>query len=212
MPSVPGVASASDNLNALVVWGRHPRENLTLLDGIEIPNSNHYGEPGSSSGGISMINLDFVRESNFYTGGFSAKYGDKLSSVMDIKLREGNRDRVQADINAGFAGFGAMLEGPLPNHQGSWMASLRRSYFDLLIDLVPDSFGGTTAVPNYSNFQTKLTYDLTPTNLLSMIGIGGIDQIQIMSADDPLSRGTSSVYRDSYQYTLGFNWRCLFSE
>ena len=212
MRSVPGVASASDNLNALVVRGGHPRENLTLLDGIEIPNSNHYGEPGSSSGGISMINLDFVRESNFYTGGFSAKYGDKLSSVMDIKLREGNRDRVQADINAGFAGFGAMLEGPLPNRQGSWMASLRRSYFDLLIDLVPDSFGGTTAVPNYSNFQTKLTYDLTPTNLLSMIGIGGIDQIQIMSADDPLSRGTSSAYRDSYQYTLGFNWRCLFSE
>ena len=212
MRSVPGVASASDNLNALVVRGGHPRENLTLLDGIEIPNSNHYGEPGSSSGGISMINLDFVRESNFYTGGFSAKYGDKLSSVMDIKLREGNRDRVQADINAGFAGFGAMLEGPLPNRQGSWMASLRRSYFDLLIDLVPDSFGGTTAVPNYSNFQTKLTYDLSPTNLLSMIGIGGIDQIQIMSADDPLSRGTSSAYRDSYQYTLGFNWRCLFSE
>ncbi|MBB17576.1 hypothetical protein CMK22_20100 [Candidatus Poribacteria bacterium] len=212
MRSVPGVTSASDNLNALVVRGGHPRENLTLLDGIEIPNSNHYGEPGSASGGISMINLDFVRESNFYTGGFSSKYGDKLSSVMDIKLREGNRDRIQADINAGFAGFGAMLEGPFPNRQGSWMASWRRSYFDLLMDLVPDSFGGTTAIPNYSNFQTKVTYDLTPTNLLSMISLGGIDQIRIMSSDDPLSRGTSSAYRDSYQYTLGFNWRWLFAE
>ena len=211
MRAIPGVVSASDNINALIVRGGHPRENLTLLDDIEILNSNHFGDQGTSSGAISMINLDFVSECNFYTGGFPAKYGDGLSSVMDIQLREGNRDQFQTDVYAGFAGFGAMLEGPLFNRRGSWMASARRSYLDLIVKLLPNSIG-TMTVPNYSDFQTKVVYDLSDTNFLTIMGVGGIDKMKIVSADDNLSRGFSSLDYNNHQYTLGLKWRSLFSQ
>ncbi len=211
MRSIPGVVSTADNINALVVRGGHPRENLTLLDGIEIANSNHYGDQGTSSGGISMINLDFVQECSFYTGGFPAKYGDKLSSVMDIKFREGNRDQWQADIYAGFSGFGTTIEGPLFGQRGSWMASARRSYLDLLVDILPSSLG-VTAIPNYSDFQTKITYDLSNTNAITLIGIGGVDKMKIESADDNISRGFNSLDYNNHQYTFGLKWQNLFSQ
>ena len=211
MRALPGIFSTSDGINALVVRGGHPRENLTLLDGIEIPNSNHFGDQGTSSGGISMINLDFVRECSFYTGGFPAKYGDKLSSVMDIKFRDGNKDRWQADIYSGFAGFGAMVEGPLFSQKGSWMASARRSYLDLLVDVLPSSLS-VTAIPNYSDFQAKITYDLSNTDTIDLIGIGGSDKMKIKSADDNISRGFDTLDYNNYQYTLGLKWQRLFSQ
>ena len=90
---MPGVSPANDQRNDLIVRGGSPAENLTMIDGIEIPNINHYPTQGSTSGPIGMINVKFINDVNFSTGGFSARYGDKLSSVMDISFREGYRKK-----------------------------------------------------------------------------------------------------------------------
>src|SRR6185436_6013685 len=97
--SSPGVSTGYDLFNDLLVRGGSPTENLTLIDGMEIPNPNHFGIPGTNSGLLSYINLKMVKDVSFYTGGFPAKYGDKISSVMDIKFRDGNSKKHLQDIN-----------------------------------------------------------------------------------------------------------------
>ncbi|HPN37572.1 MAG TPA: TonB-dependent receptor, partial [Melioribacteraceae bacterium] len=91
---LPGVAQASAGRNDLVVRGGAPSENLFLVDGFVIPNINHFGSQGATGGPLSFINLDYVNEISFSTGGFSAVYGDKLSSVLSIELKEGRKDRL----------------------------------------------------------------------------------------------------------------------
>ena len=206
MMSMPGVASTTDQINALVVRGGNPIENLTLYDNIELPNANHFGEHGGTGGPIGMINVDFIREANFYTGGFPAKYGDKLSSVLDIKLREGNRKEIATDIDLGMAGVGGILEGPLVKGKGAWLLSYRKSYLDLIKGPV-----GLTAVPQYSDVQGKMVYEVTPKHKLSLIGIGGIDHINITESEDVYSQGVDWVLNDNKRYGVGVNWQALFS-
>ncbi|MDL1891525.1 TonB-dependent receptor, partial [Sphingobacteriales bacterium CHB3] len=91
---LPGVAQVSPGRNDLVVRGGAPSENLFVVDNIEIPNINHFGTQGASGGPLSYINLDFVRETAFSTGGFGAKYGDRMSSVLTIDLRDGRNDKL----------------------------------------------------------------------------------------------------------------------
>ncbi|MFZ1279669.1 MAG: TonB-dependent receptor, partial [Ignavibacteriaceae bacterium] len=90
---LPGVAQADAGRNDLIVRGGAPSENLYLINGIEVPNINHFGTQGATGGPLSYVNLDFVRETSFSTGGFSSLYGDKLSSVLNIDLRNGREDR-----------------------------------------------------------------------------------------------------------------------
>ncbi len=90
----PGVAQVSAGRNDLIVRGGAPSENIYVVDNIEIPNINHFSTQGSGGGPLSYINLDFVRETSFSTGGFGVRYGDRLSSVLTIDLREGRTDRL----------------------------------------------------------------------------------------------------------------------
>ena len=92
--ALPGVSHTSDQTSELVVRGGSPQENLTLLDDVPIPNPNHFPEYGGAGGVISMLNTELVRGVSFYTGGFPVQHGDKLSSVLEIKLRDGSRDEV----------------------------------------------------------------------------------------------------------------------
>jgi len=205
---MPGVASTTDSINELVVRNGNPIENLTLFDNIELPNSNHFGDHGGTGGPIGMINVDFIRESNFYTGGFPAKYGDKLSSVLDIKLREGNRKELATDIDLSMAGVGGVLEGPLLTDKGSWLLSYRKSY----LGLIKGQFG-LTAVPQYSDLQGKVVCDVTPKHKLSLVGIGGIDYINITETEEDAYSGDAAwVLSDSNQYGVGLNWQSLFSK
>ena len=107
---LPGVAPGNDQRNDLIVRGGSPSENLILIDGVEIPNLNHFPSEGSTSGPIGMINDKFISDVNFTTGGFPARFGDHLSSVMDIKFREGQRNRFLSDVNLSSAGFGGVCE------------------------------------------------------------------------------------------------------
>lgn len=204
MMSMPGVVSTTDQVNELVVRGGDPAENLTLYDHVELANSNHFAALGETGGPIGMVNLDFVQEAQFYTGGFPARYGDKLSSVLDVRLREGGR-KLSGVLDLNMAGAGGMVEGPLGD-KASGMFSYHKSYINLIKGAV-----GLTAVPYYQSFQGKLSYDPNLSHKLWLVGIGGIDHIEIKEPDG-YSTGLDYVHNKTHQYAVGVNWRALWGE
>ncbi len=209
--SLPGVLTSSDDRNDLLVRGGNPTENLNLVDNIEVPNINHFGTQGASGGPIGMINTEFIREVNFSSGGFPVKYGDRLSSVLDIKLREGSRERFQGDINLNMAGVGAVLEAPL-TEKGSIMVSAKRSFLDLIA-----KFNATTSlsvVPDYSNYALKAVYDIDESNQLSLIGLAGVDKISFQENQYEIESYFKDyeIKSDQFAAAGGINYRRLWSK
>jgi len=205
MQALPSVVSASDQQNEIVVRGGAPGENLFLMDNIEITNPNHFGEQGTGGGPINMLNTLFIDRVDFLAGAFPAKYGDKASSVMDIRLREGSRDYHAVDLDMSMAGIGMFVEGPLAKGQGSYMTSYRKSYLDLIIRST-----GLVAVPSYWNAQAKLTYDLNPANKLMLNVIYGDDAIHIKGENTPSTRGAENVNVSGKQSVLGLTYKKLW--
>lgn len=207
--TLPGISPANDQRNDLIVRGGSPAENLTMIDGIEIPNVNHYPTQGSTSGPIGMINVKFINSVDFSTGGFSARYGDKLSSVMHISFREGYRKKFLTDINLSTAGFGGVFEGPLFTQKGSFLLSVRKSYLNLIRGAIR-----LAAVPDYWDFNLKTVYDLSKNNKLTFVGVGGLDKISFegesseISDDNPYGKAKG----DQKQFTAGFNLKSLFKK
>ncbi len=160
---LPGVARQSAGRNDLVVRGGAPSENLYLVDGFVVPNINHFGSQGSTGGPLSFINLDYVSETTFSTGGFQANYGDKLSSVLKIDLREGRTDRLGGKALISASQFGLNLEGPI-NEKSNFLFSLRRSYLDFIFNAAGFSF-----VPEYYDLLTKYTYDIDNSNKIIIL-------------------------------------------
>ncbi len=207
MMSLPSVGEVNDQSNGLVVRGGSPVENAFFIDNIEIPNINHFPTQGSTNGPIGLLKVDFIKDVSFYSGGFSAEYGGRLSSVMDIKFREGNRQKIEGQLNLDFAGFGGVAEGPLFSDKGSWMVSVRRSYLDLLIKTIDM---GTSVVPRYGDYQWKAVYDLDESDRLELLGIWGDDH---NNPDAKTAVENDMVYygdQDHYQSTNGINWRRLW--
>lgn len=169
--SLPSLAKVNDTRNSLIVRGGSPIENAFYLDNIEIPNINHYAVQGSSDGPIGLINIDFIKDVNFYSGGFSSSYGDKLSSIMELSFREGNRDEFDVQFDMSIQALGISAEGPIGKGKGSWLFSARRSYFDILFKLV-DIKGPK---PAYSDYQGKLVYNLSEKMKMSMLNILAVD-------------------------------------
>jgi len=106
-----------------------------------------------------LLNVDFIRDVRFSSGGFNALYGDRLSSIMDLSFREGNREEFDGQLDFNFAGFGFVVENPLFKKKGSWLLSARRSYLDMLIRNIDM---GTTLAPSYGDAQAKIVYDINP--------------------------------------------------
>jgi hypothetical protein len=201
--ALPSVNMNTDQRNDLIVRGGSPAENLTIIDNIEIPNINHFPTQGASGGPIGLLNTDLIADVTFYAGGFSAEYGDRLSSVIVVDQREGNREEFDGEVNLGMVGAGLILEGPVGRRRGSWILSARRSYLDLIVNAI-----GTGAVPKYSDVQAMATYDLNPENQLELLAISGFDTIDI-SPDDEAEDDFVAVATD--QYIAGANWRWLWS-
>ncbi len=206
MQALPSVTSDADQSNEIIIRGGHPAENLFIMDHLEIPYPNHYANQGLGGGPVTMVNTAFIERIDFYAGAFSARYGDKLSSVMDVTLREGRRSRHLAEFNLNMAGFGILMEGPLTS-KGSYLAALSRSFLDLVIQQT-----GLMAVPQYWTAQAKLVYDLDQRRKLMLNFLGGIDAIVIEEEGNPQTRGAENVNFGSDQYTLGLTYKNLFSE
>ncbi len=203
---LPGVAQADGGRNDLIVRGGAPSENLYIIDNIEVPNINHFGTQGASGGPQSYVNLDFVEETSFSTGGFTAKYGDRLSSVLDISLREGLSDQLTSKTTISASQFGFNLEGPLP-HNGNFVFSARRSYLDFLFKAAGFGF-----VPEYWDFLTKATFDLNQTDQISFLGIGALNNVKWFNETNEQRTANSQILgSDQQQFVAGMNYRHLMS-
>ena len=143
MQSLPSVVSGADQTNEIIVRGGSPGENLFVMDYLDIPYPVHYPQQGSGGGPVTMVNTDFIEQIDFFAGSFPARYGDKLSSVMDVTVREGNRDNHESKLSFDMAGFGASFEGPL-NQKSSYLFSVKRSFLDFVVQQ-----SGLMAIPKY---------------------------------------------------------------
>ncbi len=202
---LPGVAQAEPGRNDLVVRGGAPSENLFVVDNIEIPNINHFGTQGASGGPLSYINLDYVRETSFSTGGFGVRYGDRLSSVLTIDLKEGRTDRLGGKATVSATQFGLNVEGPI-TERGSFILSARRSYLDFIFKASGFSF-----VPEYWDFLSRGTYSLDTRNRLTFLAIGAIDDVAFFNRDAEDRFDNSRVLGTAQrQYAGGIIWQHLF--
>jgi hypothetical protein len=205
--ALPSAAQVYDNANDLMVRGGSPFENGFFVDNIPIPNINHFPVQGATGGPIGIINVDFIEDVNFHTGGFSAAYGDRLSSIIDIKFREGNRDELDLQIDGNMGGFGGIAEGPLPKDKGAWYISGKRSYLELLVDAI-----GTGVAPRYGDIQGKISYDLNPQNKITVLNIFGASSIETTEKDARENGESAYGKYDASQNTFGLNWRSLWSK
>lgn len=198
---LPGVGVTTGGRNDLVVRGGAPFENLFLLDGLEVPNLNHFGSQGSTGGPVSLIDIDFVQNAEFSTGGFGVAYGDRTASVTSVNLREANRDRVSGEVNLSATGVGASVEAPL-GAGGSVLASLRRSYLDLVFSLVDFPFR-----PTYYDATLKIVQPIGRSDRLSFVTIGALDDIAFDNSTADNQYDNSRVLATSQnQYLAGLTW------
>jgi hypothetical protein len=204
---LPGVAQVQNGRNDLIVRGGAPSENLFVIDNIEISNINHFGTQGASGGPLSYINLDFVDETTFKTGGFGAKYGDKLSSVLTINLKDGREDRLGGKATISASQFGLNLEGPTNEH-GSFLFSARRSYLDFIFKAAGFGF-----VPEYWDFLGKVNYTLSPKDRLTILSVVALDNVKLFNdTEDKRYTNSRILASDQTQYLGGISWNHLMKK
>lgn len=201
--NLPGVGATAANRNDLIVRGGGPSENVFYLDGIEIPIINHFATQGASGGVVGIINPDFVREISFYTGAFPANRTNALSSVMEIRQKDGSKDRVHTKISVGASDAAITVDGPI-KEKSTFIVSARQSYLQLLFKAI-----GLPFLPTYNDFQLKYKYQINPKNEITLIGIGAIDNMVLNT--DLEKTGTEAqkyilnylpVY-NQWNYTIG---------
>lgn len=171
----PGVAGDATGNNTIVARGNSPKGVLWRLEGIEIPNPNHFADEGSTGGPINVLNSDMLDDSEFYTGAFAPEYGNALSAVFDMRLRDGNDREREYTLKAGVLGTDLTAEGPMPGVKGgSYLANYRYSTLSLLDQAGIVDYGG---VPNYTDAAFKLKLPAGTAGTFSFFGLGGISHI-----------------------------------
>lgn len=176
-----GVANNGDLDNDIVVRGNSPRGILWRLEGIEIPNPNHFSELGSSGGGISMLNANTLGTSDFYTGAFPPEYGNALSGVFDLNLRNGNKDNYEHIFQIGLLGTEIATEGPFKKGgKASYLIDYRYSTLALIQDYV--KLNGL--IPDYQDVSLKLNFPTARAGTFSVWGIGGANKLLTAPAKD----------------------------
>lgn len=204
---LPGVAQADAGRNDLIVRGGAPSENLYLINGIEVPNINHFGTQGATGGPLSYVNLDFVCETSFSTGGFSSLYGDKLSSVLNINLRDGREDRFGGKGTISASQFGLNLEGPITDNS-NFIFSARRSYLDFIFKAADFAF-----VPEYYDVLLKADFNPHSQDAFSFLFISAFDNVKFFNdTEDQRFDNSRILGTDQVQYVAGFTYRHLFTD
>lgn len=166
-----GVSVVSDKRNDIIVRGNSPMGVLWKLDGVDIPNPNHFAVAGSSGGAISMINNNLLDNSDFHSGAFAPEYGNALAAVFDLRLRNGNNEKREYLFQAGVNGFEGGAEGPfMKGRKASYLISYRYSTLTLL-DMAGISI--IEAIPNFQDLSLKLNFPLKK-GFISVFGIAGL--------------------------------------
>ena len=177
--SYPGVAfSPIGYRNDLIVRGGSPSENRFYLDGVEIPNINHFSTQGASGGPVGILNADLIREVNFYTGAFPTDRGNALSSVLDFKLRDGDMEHNSLKATLGASEVSLTSNGHI-GKKTSYLVSVRQSYLQFLFDMLDLPF-----LPTFTDAQFKLKTRFNEQNELTVLGLGGIDNMRLNTKAD----------------------------
>lgn len=205
--SLPGVTGGVDSRNDLLVRGGGPSENGYFVDGIEIPQINHFATQGASGGALGLLNVDFIREVDFFTGGFPARYGDAASSVLVVKNRPGSREKLAGDFTIGAVETALTLDGSI-GYNNNWLFSVRRSYLQLLFQLLE-----LPIRPGYWDTQFRVEMNPTARDRITIVGLGAIDSFDIIQPDNGDIEQEEIFERvlenNQTSYTAGASWRRL---
>jgi hypothetical protein len=204
--SLPGVASSVSFRNDIIVRGGGPSENKFLLDGIEIPNLNHFATQGASGGPAGIINTDFLRDVDFYSGAFPASRGNTLSSVIDMKLIDGNPDRMVYRATLGASETAFSLNGPVSNNT-NLLFSVRRSYLQFLFSAI-----GLPFLPTFTDYTLKVKTKFNVHNELTIISIGALDKSVLNTGIKNPTEEQQYILNylpvnDQWNYAIGANYR-----
>ncbi len=204
--SLPGVGSTPAFRNDLIIRGGGPSENRFFLDGIEIPILNHFSTQGASGGPAGIINADFIKNVNYYSGSFPADKYNALSAVFDFLLKDGdkNKNHLQASLGASEAGL--TLDGPL-GKKSSYIFSLRRSYLQLLFKAIQLPF-----LPTFNDYQLKYKAEINNHNQLTIISLGSLDFLKLNTGIKNPTVAQKYILakipiNNQWSYTIGANYR-----
>lgn len=193
--SFPGVRGSGDDvLNEIVIRGNSPRGMLWRIEGIEVPNPNHFASVGSSGGGISMLSNNMLRTTDFYTGAFPGAYGNATSGVFDIHLRNGNNEQAEYAFEAGLIGIQAAAEGPVGDSHGSYLLNYRYSALALLEDIGVPIDGAI----RFQDLSGKLHLPTKNAGTFTLWGLGGISKQDILA-----DTTENEYYNEIFQQNFG---------
>lgn len=213
--SFAGVAANNDARNDIVIRGNSPTGVLWRIEGIPVPNPNHFSTLGTTGGPVSALNTNLIATSDFLTSAFPAEYGNALAGVFDINLRTGNKDRFEfmGQLNA-FSGMEALVEGPLGNKNGSFVAAYRHSFVE-----IAQAAGinvGTAALPRYKDLSFNADLGNTKAGRFSVFGIGAQSGIDFLAAEidttDLFADPTQNSYNKSRFGVLGLKHNVLLND
>ena len=206
--SLPGVSGSVGFRNDIIIRGGAPNENTYFLDGIEIPTINHFATQGAAGGPVGLLNVSFIQDVTLHTSAFPAKYDNPLSGVLQFKQRTGNPEKFQGNFRLSASEAALTTEGPLGKKNGktTFLASVRRSYLQLLFQLIDLPF-----LPDYWDYQYKVTHKINNKNELNFIGIGSIDNFTFKRPDNPTLEQLAILEQiplnTQRTNTLGVSWR-----
>jgi len=190
-----GVSFANDSRNDIIIRGNSPSGLLWKLEDTEIPNPNHFAENGTTGGPVGMLNNNVLKNSDFMTGAFAAEYGNALSGVFDLKMRNGNTDKYEFLGQVGFNGFEAGAEGPISKkNKSSFLINYRYSTLDMMYKM-GFSFG-TSGVPKYQDLSFKANYPIK-NGVITCFGIAGKSSIEMF--DSKQDEAKDDMYTSSGQ-------------
>ncbi|WP_066628765.1 TonB-dependent receptor [Labilibacter marinus] len=208
--SFPGVGSSVSFRNDIIVRGGGPAENKFYIDGIEIPTINHFSTQGASGGPVGMLNVDFIREVDFYSSAFPSARGNALSSVLEFKQKDGSKEQGDYKAVLGASEIAFSASGPL-SEKTTAFASVRRSYLQFLFKALDLPF-----LPTFTDFQFKTKTRINTKNEITFLGFGAIDDFELNenASDTPENQYTLSYIpvNKQWNYTIGTNYKHYFGK
>jgi CarboxypepD_reg-like domain len=193
-----GVSGVSDSRNDIIIRGNSPLGVLWRLEGIDIPSPNHFSSLGTTGGPISMLNINNLSNSDFFTSAWSADYGNALSGVFDLRLRNGNSQKREHLAQVGFNGFEFGAEGPfVKGKRASYLINYRYSTLGVL-GALGINLGVGAAIPEYQDLTIKMNFPTKKAGNFTLWGIGGVSDIEFLATGEVDSTNLyASPYEDS---------------
>lgn len=211
-----GVAASNDARNDIIIRGNSPTGVLWRLEGIPIPNPNHFSTLGTTGGPVSALNPNMISTSDFLTGAFPAEYGNALAGVFDVNLRRGNKERAEHMFQLGaFSGLEALAEGPLNKRKGgSYIVAYRHSFVELA-NVAGLNFG-TAALPRYKDLSFNFDFGQSKAGRFSLFGVGGDSKIDFLGKDvdsaDLFANPSQNAYNTSRFGVAGIKHQLLLND